>query len=285
MEFVQAQLALLVERLIVIGIIVIVALVALRVGRALIRRAMAAMDARAEAETPTDERAEVHKRMATVEALLTWLLAAAVIVVAGLMILSRLGVDIGPAIAGLGVAGIAIGFGAQAIVRDYFSGLLILLENQFARGDIVTIAGVTGTVEEITLRRTVLRDADGIVLNVPNGEIKVAANRTRVWRRINQDVLIAYGQDVDRVIAILDALCQQLADEPVWKERILEVPRVDRVDRMGEQGLTLKILGTVRAADLPAVSSELRKRIAAALVANAIRSPGVDTASGASGAA
>jgi small conductance mechanosensitive channel len=193
--------------------------------------------------------------------------------VAGLMILSQLGIDVGPAIAGLGIVGIAIGFGAQAIVRDYFSGLLILVENQFGVGDVVSVAGVTGTVEGFTLRRTVLRDVDGIVLNVPNGEIKVAANRTRVWRRINQDVTIGHGQDVDRAIAVLDAACQRLATDPAWAERILEVPRVDRVERLEQVGITLKILGTVRAGDLVAVASELRRRLAAAMAEAGIELP------------
>ena len=234
---------------------------------------MAALTARAETESQARERDEVRRRMATVETTATSVLFAAVIVVAALMILSQAGVDVGPAIAGLGIAGLAIGFGAQQIVRDYFSGLLILVENQFGVGDVISVAGVTGTVEGFTLRRTVLRDVDGIVLNVPNGEIKVAANRTRVWRRINEDVVIAPGQDVERAIAVLDAACAGLAADPAWAPRILEAPRVDRVERIDPSGVTLKILGTVPAADLVAVSGELRRREAAALL-----EAGIDTA-------
>ena len=143
---------------------------------------------------------------------LPWLVF--VTVVASLTVLSQLGVDVGPAITGLGIVGIAIGFGAQQIVRDYFGGTLILLENQYAKGDVVTLVGVTGVVEEFTLRRTVLRDTDGIVHNVPNGAIVVASNRTRVWRRINQDVVIAYGHDVEQAIAVLDEVGQRLAADP-----------------------------------------------------------------------
>ena len=213
---------------------------------------------------------KARKRLATVETLARYAWLVFVTVVASLTVLSQLGVDVGPAITGLGIVGIAIGFGAQQIVRDYFGGTLILLENQYAKGDVVTLVGVTGVVEEFTLRRTVLRDTDGIVHNVPNGAIVVASNRTRVWRRINQDVVIAYGHDVEQAIAVLDEVGQRLAADPAWRERILEVPRVDRVDRLGDQGVTLKILGTVRAADHLAVAGELRRRLAAAMAASGL---------------
>ncbi|MFI5262259.1 MAG: mechanosensitive ion channel family protein, partial [Candidatus Limnocylindrales bacterium] len=245
--------------------IVVVALVALRLGQGLIRRSVAAMAVRAEAEAPADAREETRKRLATVETLARYVWVVFVVVVTSLTVLSQLGVDITPAVAGLGIVGVAIGFGSQAIVRDYFGGTLILLENQYAKGDMVTLVGVTGAVEDFTLRRTVLRDADGIVHNVPNGAIVVASNRTRTWRRINQDVVIAYGQDVERAITILDAVGQALATDPGWRERILEVPRVDRVEMLGDQGVTLKILGTVRATDFTAVASELRRRLATAM--------------------
>ncbi|HXX60606.1 MAG TPA: mechanosensitive ion channel domain-containing protein [Candidatus Sulfotelmatobacter sp.] len=280
MEELNATLVALGERLVVAVLVVIVALVALRVGRGAIRRSIAAMAARAEAEAPADAREEGRKRLATVETLARYAWLVFVTVVASLTVLSQLGVDVGPAVTGLGIAGIAIGFGAQQIVRDYFGGTLILLENQYAKGDVVSLAGVTGVVEEFTLRRTVLRDTDGIVHNVPNGAIVVASNRTRVWRRINQDVVIAYGHDVEQAIAVLDDVGQRLAADPAWRDRILEVPRVDRVDRLGDQGVTLKILGTVRAADHLAVAGELRRRLAAAMAASGLdpRPPAPPTA-------
>ena len=165
------------------------------------------------------------------------------------MILGQLGLDIGPAVAGLGVVGIAVGFGAQSLVRDYLNGALILIENQFGKGDVVRVAGVAGTVEDFTLRRTTLRDLDGVVHTVPNGEIKVASNLTRVWARINQDVTVAYGTDIDKAIAVVDDVGREMAGDPVWKRRVLEAPRVERVEALAEYGVTLKILGTVRAAD------------------------------------
>src|SRR4051812_37815641 len=109
------------------------------------------------------ETQEVGKRIATLDALATWIIRGSVLIVAGIMILSELGIDVGPALAGLGIAGIAIGFGAQSLVKDYFNGALILLENQFSKGDVVTIATVTGTVEDFSLRRTTIRDLDGVM--------------------------------------------------------------------------------------------------------------------------
>ena len=135
-------------------------------------------------------------------------------VIAGLMILGTLGLDIGPAVAGLGVVGIAVGFGAQTLVRDYLNGALILIENQFSKGDVVALAGVAGTVEDFTLRRTTLRDLDGVVHTVPNGEIKVASNLTRVWARINQDVTVAYGTDIDGRSRVVDEVGAAMAGRP-----------------------------------------------------------------------
>jgi len=184
-----------------------------------------------------------------------------IVVIAFLMSLGHLGLDIGPAVAGLGVVGIAVGFGAQSLVRDYLNGALILIENQFARGDVVRLAGVAGTVEDFTLRRTTLRDLDGVVHTVPNGEIHVASNLTRVWSRINQDVTVAYGTDIDKAIEVVDNVGREMAGDPVWKRRVLEAPRVERVQSLEPNGVTLKILGTVRAADQWAAAGDLRKRL------------------------
>ena len=189
------------------------------------------------------------------------------------MIMGRLGLDIGPAVAGLGVVGIAVGFGAQFLVRDYLNGALILIENQYAKGDVVRIGGVAGTVEDFTLRRTTLRDLDGIVHTVPNGEVKVASNLTRVWSRINQNVTVAYGTDIDKATEVVDAVGREMAAEPAWHRRILEAPHVERVEALAELGVTLKILGTVRAPDQWAASGELRKRLLAAFRANGIEIP------------
>jgi small conductance mechanosensitive channel len=254
---------------------IVVGLIVIRLARLFIHGVVKTLLDREVAEGTAQELSavEVSKRMATIETLAANVVNVFVVLIVGIMVLGRLGLDVGPAVAGLGVVGIAVGFGAQSLVRDYFNGALILIENQFSKGDVVTVAGVTGTVEDFSLRRTTLRDLDGVVHTVPNGEIKVAANRTRVWARINQDVTVAYGTDIDRAIAVVDAVGQELADDPVWKRRILEPPRVDRVEALGEYGVTLKILGTVRASEQWAASGELRKRLLAAFERNGIEIP------------
>ena len=158
-------------------------------------------------------------------------------------------------------------------MKDYLNGALILIENQFSKGDVVRIAGVSGTVEDFSLRRTTLRDLDGTVHTVPNGEIGVASNLTRVWARVNQDVTVAYGTDIDKAIEVVDSVGKALAEDPVWKRRLLEPPRVERVEALGEYGVTLKVLGTVRATERWNAAGELRKRLLSAFHEKGIEIP------------
>ena len=256
-------------------LIIAFAVIALRLARLFVHGIVKTLLDREASEGTAQELSavELKKRMDTLESLLGNALRFFIVVIAGLMLMGRLGLDIGPAVAGLGVVGIAVGFGAQNMVRDYLNGAYILVENQFAKGDVVRIAGVAGTVEDFTLRRTTLRDLDGVVHTVPNGEIKVASNLTRVWSRINQDVTVAYGTDIDKAMAVVEEVGRQMMSEPEWRRRILEAPRVERVEALGEFGITLKILGTVRAPDQWAAAGELRKRLLAAFAANGIEIP------------
>ncbi len=216
---------------------------------------------------------EVKKRMDTLDGLLTVVIRAFIVIIAIVMILGELGLNIGPAVAGLGIVGIAVGFGAQSLVRDYFNGALILLENQFSKGDVVTIADVTGTVEDFSLRRTTLRDLDGVVHTVPNGQITVASNRTRTWARINQDVTVVYGTDIEKAIEVINEVGRDLVGDPAWRRRVLEAPHVERVEALADYGVTLKILGLVRPSEKWAAGGELRKRLLAAFAANDIEIP------------
>jgi len=177
------------------------------------------------------------------------------------MILSEVGINITPLIAGFGIAGLAVGFGAQSLVRDIIAGLFILLENQYSVGDWVQIAGIGGGVEEINLRRTVLRDFDGTVHTVPNGEIRVASNFTKEWARVNLNISVAYGEDLDRVIEVLNRIGKEMAEEEYWGSLLLSPPQVLRIDNLGDSGIEIRILGTTKAMKQWEVTGELRKRI------------------------
>jgi len=256
-------------------LIIVVAIVLLRASRLFVHGIVKALMDREATEGTAQELSavELTKRMDTLDGLGGNVIRFFIVVIAGLMILRSFGLDIGPAIAGLGVVGVAVGFGAQHLVRDYLNGALILIENQFSKGDVIRVAGVSGTVEDFSLRRTTLRDLDGVVHTVPNGEIMVASNLTRVWARINQDVTLAYGTDIEKATTVVDEVGRAMAADKAWKRRVLEAPRVDRVAALGEYGVTLKILGTVRAPDQWAAAGELRKRLLAAFHEHGIEIP------------
>jgi small-conductance mechanosensitive channel len=279
MDFTRPPLSTMIEVLrdngVRILVIVVVALVVLRISALLVHGVVKALLDREATEGTAQELSavEVQKRMQTLDELGGRVTRFFVIVIAGIMVLSALSLDIGPAVAGLGVVGIAVGFGAQSLVRDYLNGALILVENQFSKGDVVSIAGVSGAVEDFSLRRTTLRDLDGVVHTVPNGEIKVASNRTRTWARINQNVTVAFDTNIDEAIRVVDGLGRQMHEDPVWKRRILEPPRVERVESIDERGITLKILGTVRASEQWAAGGEFRKLLLEAFARNGIRLP------------
>ena len=258
-----------------IVVVLVVAVLLLRVSRLFVHGIVKALLDREVTEGTAQELSavEVKKRMATLDGLGGNVLSFFIVVIAGLMVLRTVGLDIGPAIAGLGIVGIAVGFGAQSLVKDYLNGALILIENQFSKGDVIRVADVSGTVEDFSLRRTTLRDLDGVVHTVPNGAISVASNLTRVWARINQDVTVAYGTDIDKATRVVDEVGAGMASDAKWKRRVLEAPRVDRVAALGEYGVTLKILGTVRAPDQWAAAGELRKRLLTAFKANGIEIP------------
>jgi len=177
------------------------------------------------------------------------------------MILGELNINIAPILAGLGIVGIAVGFGAQYLIRDLIAGVFILLENQYRVGDVAKVVDIAGLVEEVHLRKTVLRDLDGIVHHVPNGEIRVASNYTRRFSRVNLDVSVAYSTDLDHAISVINRVGQELAEDEQWKERIIKPPQVLRVNKFGDSGIDIKILGDVQPIEQWAVMGELRLRL------------------------
>jgi moderate conductance mechanosensitive channel len=196
-----------------------------------------------------------------------------IVVVAIMMILDELGVAVAPVLAGFGIAGVAIGFGAQYLIRDLIAGIFIILENQYRVGDVVRVADIGGLVEDITLRKTVLRDLDGIVHHVPNGEIKTASNFTRHFSRVNLNISVGYGTDLDHAISVINRVGKELADDKNWREKIMSPPKAERVDNLGDSGIEIKILGDVKPMQQWAVMGELRLRLKKAFDAEGIEIP------------
>lgn len=253
-----------------IGLIVFLSVAALFILGIAGSKAIRSLAARVTPEQPEEE---VQKRANTLSSIVITAGQVFIIVIAGVIVLSELGINIAPVLAGAGVVGLAIGFGAQSLVKDVIAGLFIVMENQYRVGDVVRIADIAGLVEEINLRRTVLRDLDGIVHVVPNGEIRVASNFTKEWSRVNLNISVAYGTELDRAIAVINRVCQEMAAEPQWAPLILKTPQVLRVDKLGDSGIELKILGDTKPIRQWDVMGEIRKRVARAFAEEDIEIP------------
>jgi len=215
----------------------------------------------------------IDKRTNTLVSIFKGIGRVFIVVIVIMMILSEVGIDIVPILAGFGIAGVAIGFGAQYLIRDLIAGIFIILENQYRVGDVVKVADIGGLVEEVTLRKTVLRDLDGIVHHVPNGEIKTASNFTRHFSRVNLNVSVAYDTDLDRAISVINRIGKELAEDAKWRKVIKTPPQVLRVDNLGDSGIDIKILGDVKPIEQWGVMGELRLRIKKAFDAEGIEIP------------
>ena len=215
----------------------------------------------------------MEKRTNTLVAIFKGIGRVFIVIIGIMMILPELGVDIVPLVAGLGIAGFALGFGAQYLIRDIIAGIFIILENQYRVGDVVRVADIGGLVEAITLRKTVLRDLDGIVHHVPNGEIRAASNFTRHFARVNLNVSVAYDTDLDHAISVVNRVGKELAEDAKWRKVIKSPPQVLRVDNLGDSGIDIKILGDVKPMEQWAVMGELRLRIKKAFDAEGIEIP------------
>jgi len=215
----------------------------------------------------------MEKRTNTLVAIFKGIVRVFIVIIGIMMILPELGVDIVPLVAGFGIAGVAIGFGAQYLIRDLIAGIFIILENQYRVGDVVRVADIGGLVEDVTLRKTVLRDLDGIVHHVPNGEIRTASNFTRHFARVNLNVSVAYDTDLDHAISVINRVGKELAEDAKWRKVIKSPPQVLRVDNLGDSGIDIKILGDVKPIEQWAVMGELRLRIKKAFDAEGIEIP------------
>ena len=266
------------ERGLPLLVILVLTLVAFRAMRPLAHRlitrmlqdraARQAAAVQADAEVAQLMAEESLKRVTTLEDLVATILKVAVLTLATLFILTIF--DLLPVIAGLGLIAVALTLAGQSIVLDYLMGILIVLEGPYYKGDWVQIAGVEGEVEEVGMRRTVIRDGTGTVHSVSNGETRIASNMTRIFARMLVDVTVAYDTDIDRATAIVNEVGAAMIADPAWSARLLEAPYLLRVDALGELGMTLRVAGRVRASDRFVAPGELRKRLLAAFQANSI---------------
>jgi small conductance mechanosensitive channel len=216
---------------------------------------------------------EIDRRIETLSGVIIRTAEVVLFLLALFTILPEFGLDIRPVLAGVGITGIALGLGAQSLVRDTLNGIFILSENQYAKGDVVTIAGVTGTVEDVTLRRTLLRDVDGVMYTVPNSSVAVAANFTRDFAKVRVTIPVATASDLNEVRRIADEVGQQLAAEPEYRDRILAPPQYLRVDSIDANGVGVQVNGTVRPGSQWEIAGVLRARLLEAMRANGIKTP------------
>ena len=186
---------------------------------------------------------EIQKNILTLSGVLTKAGGFGILSVTFFMVMGQVGINLAPLLVAAGVVGIAIGFGAQNLVRDVLAGIFIILENQYRIGDVVNIAGIGGLVEDINLRRTVLRDLDYRQHFIPNGEIRTATNYTKDKSRVNINIGVAYKEDLEHVIQVLNRVGDELAQDPEWGPLILDPIKVLRVDNFGDSAIEIKVLG------------------------------------------
>jgi len=214
-----------------------------------------------------------EKRENTLISVFTMTTKSLIALIVSMMVLEELGVEIGPMLAAAGVVGLAFGFGGQYLIRDVITGLFIIMENQYRIGDVVNINGVGGSVENITLRKTQLRNLDGIVHHIPHGEVKTVANLTKDFSRVNIDLGIAYNSNLEHVISVVNKVGNDLAIDPQFKDSILKPIQFVRVDKFAESAIVIKMLGDTKVLKQWEVAGEFRKRLKIAFDNESIEIP------------
>jgi len=205
---------------------------------------------------------EKEKRSQTLARLITTTAAIGLGTLAVFLVLGQLQIHITAALAGLGVMGVAVGFGAQYLIRDLIAGFFVLFENQYNVGDVIRVGNIAGIVEEISIRRTILRDLDGARHVIPNGETRIVSNLTQEWSRAHINISVAYKEDLDRVMALMRKTWEAMAEDPNWGHFMLsKTPSLLRVDEFGDSGITIKMVGETTPIDQWNVMGEYRSRI------------------------
>jgi len=232
-------------------IIIIVSIVRIRLGKLLERKI-------------PEDRMLMRKRSLTFNSVISNLIVIIAFIAAVLIMADQLGISVTPLLAGAGVAGMVIGFGAQSLIRDLINGIFILFEQWYQVNDIITVGDITGTVERFNLRTTMIRDIEGTVHYIPNGEIKVLGNRTQLWARAVVEVGVHYNEDTDRVIEILEEIFDEIMADKKYKKVILERPSIlgdGGISDLGDSAVIFKLICKVRAGDQWTIARQLRKRV------------------------
>ncbi len=261
------DLSLVVRRGVQILLILVLALAAVRILHFFTRRL----------ERDVDEADVIRKRLReqrlhTVASLLNYLGHFTIAVVASLMVLGVF-INIGPLLAGVGVLGLAVSFGAQTLIKDLIAGLFMLVEGQCAVGDVVRVGDIAGMVERITLRTTVLRDLQGVVHVIPNGSIQVLSNLTKSWSKAVLDLGVAYKEDVDRVIRVIQDEAGAMYADPQWRSLIMEEPQVLGVQEFGDSAVVIRLSFKTLPLKQWDVAREFRRRIKKRFDAEGIEIP------------
>ena len=204
-----------------------------------------------------------EKKENTLIGLFSGVLNVIVWLVAIIMILAELGVSIAPILAGAGILGIALGFGAQSMVKDFLAGFFIIIENQYRVGDVIALEDITGKVEKITLRKTILRDLDGKVHHIPNGSFARISNLTGDYSRAHMDISVAYKEDLDKVITLINKVGKEMTEVSPWKQDIVEPIQVlgTGPNNFGDSGIEIKVLGKTKPMKQWNVLREFRRRL------------------------
>ena len=266
-QFLRLDGAELTRKLAQVVIIWLLAWAAMRLTRLAARRIERLVDDGNAAVTTLRE-----KRGITIAQLLRTVGGTTILVVAFLLTLN-LFVEIGPLLAGAGIIGLAISFGAQSLVKDFISGFFILFEDQFAVGDVIEAAGKSGVVERMSLRVVVLRDLQGVLHVIPNGEIKVVSNKTRGWSRAVIDVGVAYDVDIDHALDVLRDEVARFSAEPAWKGRLEGAVEVPGVESLGDSAVVIRVLARTQPGSQWDVARELRRRLKNRLDAEGLEIP------------
>ena len=188
-------------------------------------------------------------------------ITAIIWIIVFVMVLGVIKLDITPLLATLGVASLGLGFAVKNIILDYLQGFFIVMEDWYRIGDWVTIAGLEGEVEEVSPRRTVLREINGTMHVIPNSQIKLASNQTRDWARINLYITVAYKEDISHVYQVINMVCQELKDDPDFGTNLTTIPSAMRVSDLGAHGVDICIRGFTKPGEQWGLTGELRKRI------------------------